>query len=136
MNKKILVVIGAVVALGGVYYMTMDKSTTDMTHGSNQQKSTNQEGSTDKVIETNEVEYKDFEVAPSHIRIKKGTTVTWTNQDAAKHDVTPDKEYDGFNGSDLFGKGESFSYKFDKIGTYSYHCSPHPYMKGTVEVVE
>ncbi|TLY01053.1 MAG: hypothetical protein E6K90_01850, partial [Thaumarchaeota archaeon] len=29
-----------------------------------------------------------------------------------------------------------FSFTFDKIGTYSYQCSIHPWMKGEVVVLE
>jgi plastocyanin len=36
--------------------------------------------------------------------------------------------------SELLAKGESYSFTFKKAGTYTYHCTPHPYMKGTVVV--
>lgn len=84
----------------------------------------------------NEVIYKNFEVQLEKITVKKGTTVTWTNMDSAKHDVTPDKETEDFKTSELFGKGETYSVTFNTPGTYAYICSPHPYMKGTVEVTE
>lgn len=87
-------------------------------------------------IPANAVEIKDFAFGPSKITVKKGTKVTWTNQDSAKHDVKPDQESDAFKGSELLAKGESYEFTFNTVGTYSYHCSPHPYMKATVEVVE
>ena len=37
---------------------------------------------------------------------------------------------------ELLAKVESYSWTFNTVGTYTYHCSPHPYMKGIVEVVE
>ncbi len=86
--------------------------------------------------ETNMVTYQDFKVKQPMIRVKKGTTVTWTNEDNAKHDVTPTTETEEFKASELFGKGETHSVTFNTVGTYTYFCSPHPYMKGTVEVVE
>lgn len=85
---------------------------------------------------TNSVTIRDFSFGPSKITVKKGTTVTWTNEDGVNHDVTPTNESAAFEGSDLFGKGESYSFTFNAVGNYSYYCSPHPYMKGTVEVVE
>lgn len=88
------------------------------------------------IQETNKVSYKGFDVEQPKIRVKKGTTVTWTNEDSAKHDVTPTTETEEFKTSKLFGKGETYSVTFNTVGTYSYYCSPHPYMKGTVEVVE
>jgi nitrite reductase (NO-forming) len=32
------------------------------------------------------------------------------------------------------GKGQSFSFTFDKAGEYPYFCEPHPNMVGTVVV--
>lgn len=107
----------------------MMSSTGDMGSKSAQQ-------SSNEVIETNQVSYEDFRVMPQTIKIKKGTTVTWTNKDTAKHDVTPVQETEEFEASELFGKGETYSVTFNAVGTYDYYCSPHPYMKGTVEVIE
>lgn len=95
-----------------------------------------QSSTASEVIETNMVTYKNFEVKQPKIRVKQGTTVTWTNEDSAKHDVTPTNETEEFKASQLFGKGETYSVTFNTVGTYSYICSPHPYMKGSVEVVE
>ncbi len=76
---------------------------------------------------------KDYSFAPATITVKKGTTVTWTNEDIAKHTVTGDQ---GGPSSEFFGKGQSYSYTFDKAGTYPYHCEPHPYMTATIIVTE
>lgn len=84
----------------------------------------------------NQVTYKDFAVVQKTLKVKKGTTVTWVNQDSAKHDVSPDIETADFKTSKLFGKGETYAVTFNTPGTYSYKCSPHPYMKGTIEVTE
>jgi len=32
-------------------------------------------------------------------------------------------------------KSGTFSYTFDEPGTFSYHCTPHPDMTGSVTVV-
>jgi len=85
--------------------------------------------------QTSTVSIQDFAYAPAKITVKKGTKVTWTNKDSTKHDVIPDTS-GSFMGSELLGQNESYSFTFDTVGTYSYHCSPHPYMKGTVEVTE
>lgn len=82
------------------------------------------------------VTYKNFAVVQKTIKVKKGTTVTWTNEDNAKHDVTPETETAEFKATELFGKGESKSITFNTVGKFNYICSPHPYMKGTVEVTE
>lgn len=93
---------------------------------------------------------KDFKYEKPNIKIKKGTTVTWTNQDATAHNVmqehqndndahdapSKDEEKPDVLASRLLSKGESYSYTFNEVSTDPYHCSPHPYMKGSVTVVE
>lgn len=108
----------------------------DGQHNGKPQTNASQTGATGSAIESNAVIIKNFAYAPANIRVKKGTTVTWTNQDSAKHDVMPDEPSDAFEASKLLAQGESYSFTFDTVGTYGYFCSPHPYMKATVEVVE
>ncbi|MGI9027829.1 MAG: plastocyanin/azurin family copper-binding protein [Candidatus Saccharimonadales bacterium] len=81
------------------------------------------------------MDIKEFAFVKKDITIKKGTTVTWTNQDEAKHNVVS-KQDGGPKGEDLLKQGESYSFTFDTIGTFNYLCEPHPYMKGIVNVVE
>ena len=77
----------------------------------------------------NTVIIQDFKFQPAEITIKKGETITWTNNDSAKHTATCDTFDSG-----LLAKGESFSYTFNETGTFDYICTPHPYMKGKVQV--
>jgi plastocyanin len=72
-----------------------------------------------------------FNFDPETITIKAGSTVTWTNQDSVAHTVVAQ---DGSWKSESLAKGTSFSYTFDKPGTYAYICSIHPTMKGTIIV--
>lgn len=139
MNKNIKVglVIAVLVVMGvGATVLTKDKSEDNMTAQNPSSTRGGSKQTPSKIEDTNQVTYKDFAVVQKTIRVKKGTTVTWTNQDSAKHDVTPDKETEDFKASELFGKGETQSITFNTVGTYAYHCSPHPYMKGTIEVTE
>ena len=76
------------------------------------------------------VEIKNFAFEPKTITIKVGRTVTWTNQDSAAHTVAGDG---GIDSGDL-SKGKSYSKTFDTEGTFDYHCSIHPQMKGQVIV--
>jgi plastocyanin len=71
--------------------------------------------------------------SPNPVEVKVGETVTWINDDSGRHTVT---SKDGFFDSGMMGKGQSFSYTFDKAGEYTYHCEPHPNMVGTVVVIE
>lgn len=79
---------------------------------------------------------KDYAFSKKYVKVRKGTTITWTNQDSARHDVMPDKPSGNFKASELLAKGESYSYTFNSAGKFTYYCSPHPYMQGEVEVVE
>lgn len=115
--------------------MNMDMPSTSMNESMSSSEMTSMSNS-GGVQETNQVTYKGFAVLEKAIRVKKGTTVTWTNEDNAKHDVTFTEDYPGLMSTELFGKGESKSITFNTVGTFSYICSPHPYMKGTVEVIE
>jgi plastocyanin len=77
------------------------------------------------------VEIKDYAFQKPAITVTVGTTVTWTNHDDDPHTVTADdKSFD----SKGLGNGDTWSYTFTKPGRYPYHCSAHPFMKGTVIV--
>ena len=71
--------------------------------------------------------------SPNPVEVKVGETVTWINDDSGRHTVT---SKNGVFDSGMMGKGQSFSYTFDKAGEYQYFCQPHPNMVGTVVVTE
>jgi plastocyanin len=73
-----------------------------------------------------------FAYVPPALSVASGTTVTWTNGDDVAHTVTAD---DGKSfASDLLGKGRAFQLTAPAPGTYTYHCSVHPFMKATLTV--
>lgn len=90
--------------------------------------------------EITNVEIKDFAFSPASITVKKGTKVTWTNQDTTGHNVVASDSGNGGGlptSNSLLGKGESYSFTFNEVGTFDYVCAPHASsMKGTVKVVE
>jgi plastocyanin len=73
-----------------------------------------------------------FAFDPPSLTIKVGTTVTWTNQDSAVHNVKAD---DNSWGSNDLNKGDTYSFTFAQAGTYPYRCGFHANMKGTIIVV-
>lgn len=79
------------------------------------------------------VEIRDFAFSSAKITVKKGTQVRWVNKDSVAHTVTGNH---GGPDSPALEKDKSYTYTFDKVGVFSYHCKPHPVMQGTVEVVE
>jgi len=96
------------------------------------------------------VDIRDFTYSKANITIKKGTKVTWTNQDAIQHNVMKEHDDDQHAHSapskdelkpDVFAgpmlaRGERYSFTFSKPGAYPYHCAPHPTMKASITVIE
>ncbi|MGW3246113.1 cupredoxin domain-containing protein [Streptomyces sp. NPDC001070] len=70
-----------------------------------------------------------FAFSPATLTVSHGTSVTWTNHDSEPHNVVGGPLH-----SPTLSKGASYSYTFTRPGTYSYICSIHPYMHGTVVV--
>jgi len=73
----------------------------------------------------------EFMFAPTALTVKAGSTVTWTNKDEEPHTIVSDT---GLFRSAAIDTNESFSFRFDKPGTYHYACSIHPRMVGTIIV--
>jgi plastocyanin len=80
---------------------------------------------------------KEFYVPPQ-TTAKPGSTITWNNEDSAIHtatsgrDATPDGKFD----TSLISPGQSSKSITmpNEPGEYSYFCTLHPWMTGTVEV--
>ena len=72
-----------------------------------------------------------FKFGPAKLTVAKGTEVTWTNQDDIPHTIVL-----GTIGvrSKALDTGNTFSYRFDRVGTYSYICGLHPQMHAKVVV--
>ena len=145
MKRYIIGIIVAVLAVGGLIGFTLaaredetpaTANTTSTASSTTDMLSHEQGDNSDVSEETNSVTIENFAYRPSKITVKKGTTVTWTNRDSTQHNIMPDTVSDDFEGSELLDRGESYSFTFDKTGTYTYHCTPHPEMTGQVEVIE
>ena len=91
---------------------------------------------TSNAVASNSVTIQNYMFNAPVIKVKVGTTVTWTNMDGVAHSVSPDSPSADFPDGKLIGHDETYSFTFNKAGTYSYHCSPHPYMKASVIVTE
>lgn len=78
------------------------------------------------------VEIVDFAYDPDPVTIEEGGKVIWQNEDSAPHTATAD---DGSFDTGTLEEGKLKSETFKEAGTYSYICSIHPDMTGTVEVV-
>ena len=69
-------------------------------------------------------------ISPPPLTVAVGTTVTWGNNDSTQHTTTSDAP--GWN--QALNPGGTATMKFDTPGTYTYHCTIHSFMKGTIVV--
>jgi plastocyanin len=67
------------------------------------------------------------------INAKVGDVITWTNSDDVPHKLATD---DGSctMGANIAPSGGTASLVFTKAGTYAFHCTIHPSMKGTITI--
>ena len=75
------------------------------------------------------VSIQNFAFTPASLAVAAGDTVRWTNNDGTTHTVTSD------TGSELSGQlssGQSYLHVFSAAGNFTYHCSIHTYMMGSV----
>jgi plastocyanin len=74
----------------------------------------------------------DFFFSPASVTVSVGDTVTWRNTGQAPHNATGNG---GSFSTTTIDNGESASHTFNSAGTFSYICTIHPQMKGTVRVL-
>lgn len=86
------------------------------------------------------VQIGDTAFTPGTVRIKQGQSVTWTNTDTRLHQVAADPYPSHSKLPSLFSEeslatNESYTFTFDKAGTYTYHDPLNPTtLKATVIV--
>jgi plastocyanin len=149
--KKVIVIVVVLLLLtgGGIFLKSRNNSSQnnaakstaasttveDMSDMATEQSSSNSSAQEGQIIETDKVDIQDFAFGPATIKVEKGTTVTWTNQDSTAHTVTETDGKDGPKSNNL-NKGQSYSFTYNTVGTFKYDCSIHPNMTGSVTVTE
>ncbi|MFG2370704.1 plastocyanin/azurin family copper-binding protein [Streptomyces sp. NPDC048504] len=76
---------------------------------------------------------KGYAFSPAALTITAGTTVTWTNEDTAPHDVKTTSGPVAIH-SPMLSKGQSWSFTFTTAGSYGYVCTVHPDMTARMVV--
>ncbi len=71
-----------------------------------------------------------FTFEPAQLTVKVGTTVTWNNHDDIPHTVVSAGKFR----SKTLDTDDSYSFTFTAAGDYTYFCSLHPHMTGTIKV--
>ena len=82
--------------------------------------------------DTNEFRIIDYAFMPSRITVTTGTKVTFTNAGSQAHNAAG-TDTGGWD-TDLLNQGETATVTFNRPGTYSFICTPHPFMTGQVVV--
>ena len=142
--KNILVALVILVIIGaGTYYFVFND--TDKSSGYGLESSQNTQPTPDISVTTSNnpeistvgevtINIKNFSFNPQIIIIKKGTKVTWVNNDSVRHSVVSSGN-NLFN-SPLISQGQSFSFVFTNALSVDYYCGPHPTMKGKIVVTD
>lgn len=149
MKKNIVIIISIAVLVLAVVLVVMMMQNRDVsspsqndTNNSSQSSDTNNNNSSARDARettTDKVSIKNSDFSPTKIIVKKGTTVTWTNEDSMGHNVVAsDSSRTGGLPMDapLLEKGQTFTHTFNEVGVFPYTCTPHPFMRGAVEVIE
>ena len=73
-----------------------------------------------------------FKFSPGTLRVQDGARIKVANDDSAPHSVTADdgRSFD----SGTVDSGGATTIRAPAAGTYSYHCTIHPFMKGKLVV--
>ena len=132
--KTVIALFAILAILGGGYLLTKDSNTKPVQTKVNHAE-TDATGEDVQAVATDVVKISDFAFTPVNIKIKKGDTVTWTNEDNVEHTITESDDRDGPK-SDELQKGDTYTFTFNDVGTFKYKCSLHPAMTGTVTVEE
>ena len=115
----ILILVLGVVTLSGCVQNPQNQSTLNQTQ--------NQSNATKYAVKA-----QNFTFIPNNLTVPVGSIVTWTNQqNGVIHRIYSDT---GAFKSNNLTVGESYSFRFTRVGIYKYHCSIHPKMTGTILV--
>ena len=68
---------------------------------------------------------------PAQVTVGAGDTVTWTNEDSLERRIVADG---GAFSSPVLASGSSYTFRFDRAGTFPYHDETKTAQKGTVMV--
>jgi plastocyanin len=75
---------------------------------------------------------QDFSFSPRRLAVAASPSITVENDDHTAHTLTADSG--AFDTGNLGGGGTA-QVTVERAGTYRYHCSIHPFMTGTLQVL-
>lgn len=157
-NNIILIVVVVIVALGFVFYQNSSApvSTVDATpspEGQSVTTSVAPSPASTSSAEEYKIEIKSGAFSPKELTIKKGEKVTWVNNsdkeiwpasanhpdhkvydDSSKSEHCPDPKGVAFDSCVGIKPGSSWSFTFDKVGSWAYHDHLSSKVIGTIIV--
>ena len=71
-----------------------------------------------------------FAFHPPSLTIARGTKVDFTNSSGVTHTATRAGDFN----TGRIKPGTTIGVRFNQKGTFAYHCSIHPFMRGTIVV--
>ena len=78
---------------------------------------------------------REFKIDPEKVTVRAGDTVEWRNDDSVPHTVTAEMRGDSVHfDSKAIANGASWRYIGKTRGKYTYTCTYHPNMEGTLIV--
>lgn len=127
-KEKVLYILIILVLILAVAVSRIDNHETKQKHIKN-----NPNSLQPKAVSSLGVSITNFALIPPIIKIKKGNTVIWTNEDTKAHTITDKNNKNGPN-SPLIPPNSIYQFTFNKPGNYSYLISTKPLIGGTVIV--
>ena len=86
----------------------------------------------DGATKESKIEIKDFAFNPQMLTVKSGDKITWINRDEEPHTIASVEKQ--FKKSTALDTDQEFTITAGAPGTYTYFCSVHPKMTGTIIV--
>ena len=83
-----------------------------------------------KASAVKKVDIRNFAFHPGALSVNRGARVSFTNSSDTEHTATKGGSFD----TKRIAPGKSVTVRFNRRGTFAYHCKIHPFMKGKVVV--
>jgi len=133
-KKALIAIIVLALVGGGVWYYTHRNKTASTTSSSSSSTS-----SSSQTQSADTVTFDGTAFSPASLTIKAGTTVTFVNNSdqpmwVASNPHPTHTDYPGFDELKGVGKGGTYSFKFDRVGTWGYHNHLDSGIMGTIVV--
>lgn len=138
MNKTYLA-IAAVIVILAIGFIVMNSNKKDKSADTTKSTDTSTQSTDEKTANTTIVTYSDAGFSPKSVTVNKGEVVTFVNESDNNLWVAsnPHPVHTGLSGFDArknIKKGESYSFTFTQVGSWSYHNHSNSSDTGTVVV--